>query len=168
MSPAAFDPLRMLEALRRHEVRYVLIGGFAGRLLGSPTVTNDLDVCYARDDRNLERLSDALRELGARLRGVDDDVPFLLDARTLRAGDAFTLVTDAGNLDVFAYPSGSGGYETLHRTAETLDIDGHPVSVAAVEDLIRMKLAAGRPKDRVEVEILSALQDEIERGIRPD
>jgi hypothetical protein len=168
MRPAAFDPLRILEILRRHDVRYVLIGGFAGRLLGSPTVTNDLDVCYARDDRNLERLSDALRELGARLRGVDEDVPFLLDARTLRAGDAFTLVTDAGNLDVFGFPPGSGGYDALRRTAETMDIDGHPVAVAAIEDLIRMKLAAGRPKDRVEVEILGALQEEIERRSPPD
>lgn len=168
MTHAAFDPLRTLETLHRHDVRFVLIGGFAGRLLGSPTVTNDLDLCYARDERNLERLAAALRDLGARLRGVDEDVPFLLDARTLEAGDAFTLVTEAGNLDVFAYPSGSGGYDALRRTAETMDIDGHPVAVAAIEDLIRMKLAAGRPKDRVEVEILSALQDEIERGAGPD
>jgi hypothetical protein len=160
----AFDPLRILEALRRHDVRYVLIGGFAGRLLGSPTLTNDLDLCYAREGRNLERLAAALQDLGARLRGIEEGVPFVLDSRTLEAGDAFTLVTEAGNVDVFAYPSGSGGYEALHRTAETLDIDGHPVAVASIDDLIRMKLAAGRPKDRIEVEILSALQEEIERG----
>jgi hypothetical protein len=162
--PAAFDPLRILETLRRHDVRYVLIGGFAARLLGSPTLTNDLDLCYARDDRNLERLATALQELGARMRGVDEDVPFRLDARTLMAGDAFTLATDAGNVDILGFPSGSGGYDALRRTSETMEIDGHPVSVAAIDDLIRMKLAAGRPKDRVEVEILSALREEIERG----
>ncbi|HJR52250.1 MAG TPA: hypothetical protein VJ982_00905 [Gemmatimonadota bacterium] len=168
MTPAAFDPLRILDALRLHDVRFVLIGGFAGRLLGSPTVTNDLDLCYARDDRNLERLAAALRELRARLRGVDEDAPFLLDARTLAAGDAFTLVTDAGNLDVFGYPPGSGGYDALRLTAEIMEIDGHPVPVAAIDDLIRMKIAVGRPKDRIEVEILSALQEEIERGPDPD
>lgn len=168
MTPAPFDPLRILDALRRHDVRFVLIGGFAGRLLGSPTLTNDLDLCYARDDRNLEQLAAALRELKARLRGVHEEVPFLLDARTLAAGDAFTLVTDAGNLDVFGYPSGSGGYDALRLTAEIMDIDGHPVAVAAIDDLIRMKLAAGRPKDRIEVEILSALQEEIERGLDPN
>jgi hypothetical protein len=164
VTPAAFDPLRILETLRRHDVRFVLIGGFAARLLGSPTLTNDLDLCYARDDRNLEGLAAALRRLSARLRGVDEEVPFLLDARTLAAGDAFTLVTDAGNLDILGYPSGSGGYDALLRTAEIMEIDGHPVAVAAIDDLIRMKLAAGRPKDRIEVEILSALQEEIERG----
>ena len=159
----AFDPLRMLETLRTHEVRYVLIGGFAGRLWGSPTVTNDLDLCYAREEANLERLAAALLDLGARLRGVPEEVPFRLDPLTLRAGDHFTFATDAGALDCFGYPAGSGGYDALSKTAERMEIAGHPVAVAAIEDLIAMKTAAGRPKDRIEVEILSALLDEIER-----
>jgi hypothetical protein len=64
-------------------VRFVVIGGLAGRLWGSPTMTNDVDFCYARDPLNLERLAAALIEHRARLRGVADDVPFLLDATTL-------------------------------------------------------------------------------------
>lgn len=164
MSSAPFDPLRLIQTLRRHEVRFVLIGGIAARLWGSPTVTNDLDLCYARDPENLERLATALRELGARLRGAPPDLPFLLDARTLAAGDAFTFVTDAGALDVMGFPAGSGGFDALGRTAEKMEIGGEPVLVAAIEDLIRMKEAAGRPKDRVELEILHALREEIEGG----
>lgn len=163
MNRGTFDPLRILESLRRHGVRFVLIGGFAGRLWGSPTVTNDLDICYARDEENLRRLATALNELGARLRGVPDDVRFLLDPATLAAGDAFTFTTDAGNLHCFAFPAGSGGYDTLARTAEPMKIAGHPIRVAVLEDLIRMKVAAGRPKDRIEVEVLSALQEEMDR-----
>ena len=43
MSEQAFDPLEALQALDRHEVRFVLIGGLGARLHGSPSVTNDLD-----------------------------------------------------------------------------------------------------------------------------
>lgn len=103
-SPAPFEPLRALRALARGKVRFVLIGGVAARLHGSPSLTRDVDVCYAREHPNVERLANVLRRLHARLRGVDDDVPFVLDARTLLAGANFTFVTDAGDLDVLAAP----------------------------------------------------------------
>jgi transcriptional regulator with XRE-family HTH domain len=91
-----FDPIAAIRALERHRVRYVVIGGFAGRLWGSPSLTNDLDICYAREPENLVRLAAALRRLKARLRGVGEKVPFLLDAKTLEAGDHFTFETQAG------------------------------------------------------------------------
>lgn len=165
MSPSAFDPERILRTLAEHRVRYVLIGGLAGRLWGSPTVTNDLDLCYARDRSNLERLAEALRTLDARLRGADPDVPFLLDAETLERGDHFTFATAAGNLDILGHPAGSRGFEDLIATAAPMRLSGKKVLVADLDDLIAMKRAAGRPKDRVEVEILTALRDELsERG----
>lgn len=164
MTDGAFDPLRALDVLRRHRVHFVLIGGLAARLQGSPTLTNDLALCYDRNQANLEALAAALKELEARLRGVDEDVPFRLDARTLKAGDHFTFVTTAGNLDVLGHPAGSGGYDELARTAVPMEISGEKVLVAAIEDLIRMKRAAGRPKDRIEVEILEAVLEERDRG----
>jgi predicted nucleotidyltransferase len=163
VSVAAFDPLRLLKALKRHDVRFVIIGGIAGRLWGSTTVTNDLDVCYARDGANLEALAEALRDLKAKLRGVDRDLPFQASARTLEMGDHFTFVTVAGNFDCLGTPAGTGGYGQLMRTATLMDIGQLTVPVAALEDLILMKRAAGRPKDMVEVEILSAVRDEIAR-----
>jgi hypothetical protein len=158
-----FDPLRALRVLQARGVRFVLIGGFGARLYGSPTVTNDLDLCYARDMANLEAMAGALSELGARLRGAPADVSFLLDAKTLRAGDRFTFVTEAGNLDCLGTPSGVTGFEELERTAVTMDLDGLEVRVASIEDLIRMKEAAGRPKDLIEVEVLGALREEIDQ-----
>ena len=162
--PAPFEPARELRTLQQHGVRFVVIGGFAGRIWGSTTVTNDLDICYARDRTNLEKLSRALLSLHARLRGVDGDVPFLLDARSLEAGDHFTFITDAGNLDCLGLPAGSGGYEDLASTAVEFEVEKMKIPVASIEDLIRMKLASGRPKDRIEVEVLKALQEEIERA----
>ena len=161
-TPPAFDPLLAFGALTHRDVRFVVIGGFAGRIWGSPTVTNDVDICYARDRPNLERLAAALSNLRARLRGAPEAVPFRLDARTLEAGDHFTFMTDAGNLDCLGVPVGSAGYDDLATTAKEFDLGKLKVKVAALEDLIRMKRATGRPKDRIEVEVLKALQEEIE------
>ena len=158
---SAFDPLPALRVLHQHDVRFVLIGGLAGREHGSTTVTNDLDVCYDRAPDNLERLAVALRAMNARLRGIDEDVPFVLDARTLRNGDSFTFETDYGAVDVLATPSGTSGYPDLVAGAEPMDLGEFAVQVVALNDLIRMKRAAGRPKDRIEVEVLIALRDEM-------
>lgn len=155
-----FRPVEALRALREGGVRFVLIGGLAGRQRGSTTVTNDLDICYDSAPDNLDRLAAVLTAMHARLRGVDEDVPFL-DARTLRNGDSFTFETDYGWLDVLATPSGTSGYADLAAGADTLDLGGFSVDVVALDDLIRMKRAAGRAKDRIEVEVLLALRDEI-------
>ena len=157
----AYDPLRLLRTLHDGGVRFVAIGAFAGRLHGSPTMTRDLDICYDRDRENLESLATVLNGLQARLRVADQNLPFRLDARSLRAGDAFTFTTDAGDLDVLGTPSGTSGYDDLAAKAVPMEIDGVPVLVASVDDLIRMKLAAGRPKDLIEAEILGALREEL-------
>lgn len=157
-----FDPVHILRRLRAHGVRFVLIGGLAAKAHGSPTLTVDIDVCYARDRDNLERLAAALGELGAVLRGAPPDLPFHADARTLARGDTFTLRTDHGDLDIIGSPPGTDGFADLDANADAAELDdGLVVRVASLDDLIRMKRAAGRPKDRIELEVLGALRDEI-------
>ena len=159
---ARFDPIRGLRVLDEHGVRYVVIGGVAGAIHGSPSITQDLDICYDRRPDNLERLAEALRTINAELRGAPPDVPFILDARTLQRGDFFTFSTDVGPLDLLGTPPGSsGGYDALARNAETIKLDDLTVRVASLPDLMAMKRASGRPQDRVELEILGALADEI-------
>jgi hypothetical protein len=164
LSDLEFQPNLALGALVRHGVKFVLIGGLSARAHGSPRITNDLDICYARDDENLNRLAAALKELGARLRGAPQDVPLLLDARTLKAGDHFTFVTRGGGLDCLGTPAGSSGFDALDRNASTMKIFGLEIRVASLNDLIEMKLAAGRPKDLSDVEDLGALRDVIEEN----
>jgi hypothetical protein len=159
--PVAFDPRRVLQHLNDGGVRYIVIGGLAGILHGSPTVTGDVDVCYARDKENLEALARVLQGLHARLRGADPGLPFQLDAKALHAGDSFTFVTDAGDFDILGTPAGTLGFDDLVRAATLMDLDGLQVLVADVDDLIRMKLAAGRPKDLIEAEVLGALREEL-------
>jgi hypothetical protein len=158
----SFDPLEALRTLLAHGVRFVLIGGYAAAIRGSPMMTGDVDICHARDDENLERLAAALRTLDAGLRGAASDVPFRLDVPTLKAGNHFTFATSAGALDCLGTPAGTEGFADLDRRATDEDLDGLVVRVASLDDLIRMKRAAGRPQDRIAIEWLTALRDELE------
>lgn len=162
VSEPPFDPVAGLRVLVEHGVRFVLIGGYAAALRGSPMITGDVDCCHARDRKNLERLASALRSLHARMRGAPPDVPFLLDGPTLEAGDHFTFTTDAGPIDCLGTPAGTDGFADLDASATDEELDGLVVRVASLDDLIRMKRAAGRPQDRIAVEWLSALRDELE------
>lgn len=159
-------PLAVLDPLVRHGVRFVVIGGYGARLHGSPSVTNDTDICYSRERENITRLVRALRDLDATLRGAPPGLPFILDEQTIKNGLNFTFSTTAGALDCRGGPEGVSGFDELERNAVDMDLGPFMVKVAAISDLIRMKAAAGRPKDRIEIEVLGALQEEADR--RPD
>lgn len=145
-----FAPQEILAALDRHGVRYVVIGGLAAILHGAPHVTTDVDIVPEEALRNLERLSEVLRELNAKIRvaGEEDGVPFGHDADSLARVRIWNLVTDRGNLDITFQPSGTYGYEDLRRDAVRMTVRGVEVPVAALADVIRSKEAAGRERDR--------------------
>jgi hypothetical protein len=155
----------IFDALDRHQVRYIVIGGQAGAAWGSPLLTRDFDAVHARDRVNLEHLAAALDDLEATLRvpKVEEDLPFQLDATTLERGFNFTFRTRAGDVDFLGLPAGVDGFDELDANAVTMRVHGHDVRVASLEDLIRMKIAGGRPKDREAVETLVALRDERDR-----
>ncbi len=162
-SEGPFQAVPLLDVLIRHHVRFVVIGGFAAQLIGSPLVTFDLDVCYARDRENLDAMALALRELRATLRGAPADLPFRLDSKTLANGDSFTFDTRLGSFDILGTPTGTAGFDELNAAADWVEIGAARVRVASIDDLIRMKRAAGRVKDRVHLEDLGALRDQLDR-----
>jgi hypothetical protein len=154
---AELDVERLLGALTGHGVDYVVIGGIAAVLWGSGRNTFDLDVCPAPDAANLDALGKALTAVNARLRDVQDDVPFIVDGSTLSGLEILTLSTDAGALDVLMRPGGTK-YERLRRRAQRLDVGPFAVLVASIDDLIEMKRAAGRPKDDLDIEELEVIR----------
>lgn len=139
--------------LVEQEVEFVVIGGIAGTLHGSGRATYDLDITYARDIRNLERLASVLQDVGARLsgKGVPPDLRFQLDAETLRRGANFTFTTRLGRLDICGEPAGAPPFEQMRQAAVEMDYRGLPIPVASLDDLIAMKRAAGRAKDKADV-----------------
>ena len=168
MQPEPFRARELLRVLVAHEVEFVVVGGMAGSARGSAYITQDLDIAYARDPDNLKRLAAALREVGAQLRGAPPDVPFILDAKTLAAGAHFTFDTDRGPLDLLDRPDGSPPYDELRRRAGApMEVDGFPVLVASLDDLIAMKEATGRARDQVVASELRLLSDELNRRGTP-
>ena len=153
-----FRPAALLRRLVAERVDFVVVGGLAAVVHGSAAITRDLDITYAPDEENLQRLGRAMIALGARLRGVTDDVPFVPDGRTLRHTRVLTLATPDGAIDLLAQPDGSPAYAQLKARAWHATVAGVEVLVASLDDLIAMKKAAGRPKDLVAVEELEAIK----------
>ncbi len=161
-----FRPRVVLATLAQHEVDFVVIGGMAGVAQGSALPTYDLDVAYARDRGNLERLVAALRELQATPRGAPPEVPFVLDAKTLENGSHFTFDTPYGPFDILSDPVGAPRYELLKKAAVDTEIEGTRVLVASLDHLIGMKKATGRSKDEYMAMEYRTLADEIARRRR--
>jgi predicted nucleotidyltransferase len=149
-----FPVTRLLRRLVEGGVDFLVIGGVAVVVHALPRYTKDLDILYATTPENLERLGTVLTSLHARRRGVEEDTPFVADARTLRRTQVLCLVTDEGELDLLVRPDGAADYGTMRRRAVEINIDGLIVPVASIDDLIAMKDAAGRPQDLIDIEAL--------------
>jgi hypothetical protein len=146
------DAERILDVLARREVAFVVIGAFAAELWGvDGPRTLDIDFTPASDAANLRRLSLALDELGARIRteGVPGGLPFSHDGPSLARAGVWNLTCPAGDFDLSFVPSGTSGFDDLAGGATRIHIGGHDVAVASLDDVIRSKTAAGRPKDIV-------------------
>jgi hypothetical protein len=162
---ARFQPEELIRRLVGAGIDFVVIGGLAAQAHGSTSITRDLDICIPRDSATLERVAVVLRDIAAVRRGLPVDAPPMppLDARTLRAASLLTLDTAYGRFDLLANPDPGFEYETLRRSAVSMEFLGLRLLIASLDDLIAMKRAVGRPKDRVELEILGALREEIDR-----
>lgn len=156
MSEPAFQPEHIFRVLSEHGVHYVLIGGYAALLHGSPYATFDVDVVPAEDRANLDALSRALKHMHAKVwtQGSPEGLPFDHSAETLSMGRIWNLITDHGRLDITFEPSGTSGYDDLRRDVLSLTVLGQPVDVASLADVVRSKQAAGRPKDQLVLPVL--------------
>ncbi len=164
----ALQPDEIFDCLNRHGVRYVLIGGLASVLHGSPLPTLDADICPSREDDNLARLAAALEELDARIRTPDtaDGVGFPRSAAFLAGIDLLNLTTRAGDLDLAFKPAGTSGYADLSVRAVNMVVRHITIPVASLEDVIRSKTAANRPKDHRTLPVLRQLLEETEKRRR--
>jgi hypothetical protein len=156
--PMALDPTRVFAALNRHGVDYLVIGGFAVIAHGHVRATKDIDLVASEQRENLERFAAALRELGARLRGVDaEHLPVdPTNPDDLGNGANWTMVTDAGWVDFMAEPPGAAAYPQMRARAVQRRVRNVDIPIVGIDDLIRMKQAAGRPRDLADIAALTA------------
>lgn len=152
---------RLIEALVRGEVRFLVVGGVAAVVHGSARLTQDLDVVYDRTPQNLDRLVTALAPQEPYLRGAPPDLPFEWSSATLRAGLNFTLETRLGALDLLGEIAGGGGYDELVSDAIVVELEDVEFLCLGLPRLIEVKRAAGRPKDLEAIAELEILRDEL-------
>lgn len=149
---------QIVEILLRHHVEFIVIGGQAETLYGSPRVTYDTDLCYHRTPANLEHLAAALRELRPTLRGTPPDLPFRIDAQSLGLGANFTFDTTCGPLDLLGWVEPLGDFGVLVKRSATLLMGGFELRVIGLDDLIAIKQHIQRPKDRESLMQLLAIR----------
>jgi hypothetical protein len=155
---------RLLGALSAAGVEFILVGGMAARAHGAARLTQDVDVSYARSDENLNRIVTALAPFEPYLRGAPPGLPFEWSVATLRRGLNFTLTTTTGDIDLLGEIVGGGRYEDLLPHSTAVRVFGHDIRILDLPWLVRVKRAAGRPKDLEAIAELEALQEEIEQG----
>jgi hypothetical protein len=133
-----FEPLAVLRALHTGDVEYVLIGGVAAVLQGSPLPTYDIDITPAPAARNRMRLRAALTDLDATaLTHVDAE-------RALEEQSDISFYTPFGHLDVHHRPAGFTSYTELRRGSQPIQLSPDlTVHASSLRDIIRSRLAAG-------------------------
>lgn len=159
-SPAPLDPGRIIQVLKQHDVRYILIGALAARLYGFPRLTADAGISPQDDPANVARLAKALIELNAKIYtdSIPEGLEFDCSPAMLARAKLWNLVTSAGRIDIAFNPSGTGGYDDLLDNAVKFEAFGVEFLAASLDDIIRSKEAAGRPKDREDVAILRSIR----------
>lgn len=165
--PPALRAREILKALERARVVYLLIGGVAERLWGSPRLTDDLDICPATDRENLVRLAAALNALDARFRpprleqGVPPPEPW--SERSFGGFTSLALTTKHGWLDVWFRPDGTRGFRDLARNAGDAELGGLSVKLASLDDIIRSKEATGGTRYLAQLPLLRELREQRRR-----
>jgi len=162
-----FDPRPICQVLNEEGVKYVVVGGLAAIVHGSPLPTEDIDVVPERTSDNFERLAAALKRLSAKLRTEAGPIEAPMDAAFIQAMPLMlNLVTDHGHVDLTFEPSGPRvGYAAWNEEASDATIgDGIVIRVASLQSVIDSKRAADRPKDHRALPYLESLLDETCRG----
>ena len=147
---------RLLERLVEAEVSFVLVGGLAVNAWGYLRATRDVDLVPDPAPENLERLNIALRDLGGRVEVGDRLLEGSAIRTFLRAGDRTLVLTELGRIDVLQGLPQIPRYSALEQNATAVELDGLILRVCSLEDLLEMKRASDRPRDREDLEALEA------------
>lgn len=154
MTDAPLDAELLLRALADHQVDYLLIGGLAVQTHGHVRSTNDADIIPAPTPFNLERLAAALRQVQAKPLNPGQ-TESEITAEMLPQATLWQFATPNGEIDVANDVPGSAPYAEMMRRALRVRIDDMEIAVVSLDDLIRMKLARGRPLDLADVAALT-------------
>ena len=143
------DTESLLKVLNAHSVRYVVIGATAFPVHGYARATLDIDIFIEATPENAQNTMEALKEFGYDLTDLPIDV--ILTKKVLIR--QYILETD-----IHPFVTGVTFEEVWSDRVED-KIGQTPAYFASLKDLIRMKEAAGRPKDLEDLRALRKLQE---------
>lgn len=169
-APRPLKVWELLGALVAGDVDFFVVGGIAVAAHGYERATKDVDVVPSPDAANLERLYHALSGLGAESFEIGDfrpeELPHPFSPEGLAAGGNWALITRAGRIDVMQYVDGllesDSDYAELAGRAVAIETPIGSVRFVAYEDLLRMKYAAGRDLDLIDIRALREARGELE------
>jgi hypothetical protein len=156
--------LRVIEALNKHDVRYVVVGGFAAYLHGSPRITVDLDLVVDLNPPQTRKAIGALLSIGMQARLPVDPYQFADQAireawireKNMVVFSLFNAQTPGFILALFVREPKS--FDLLYANRKVVEADGLVIPLCGIQDLIEMKIEAGRPKDLLDVETLKLIK----------
>ncbi|MFH0975975.1 MAG: hypothetical protein V1874_09355 [Spirochaetota bacterium] len=136
----------LLKLLISHEVKYLLVGGYAVGYYGYPRATGDMDIWIEVSASNADKVASVLRDFGMPPEAISNDL-FLQKDKIIRMGEPpvrIEIITGASGVD----------FKKCYSSKELADIDGTPVYFISLRDLKKNKKAAGRHKDLEDLEHL--------------
>ncbi len=158
------DLVELLSRLSDFGVEFIIVGGVAAVVHGSSRLSQDLDIVYRRTPQSIDKLVSALTDLDPYPRGAPPGLPFRWDTATLQRGLNFTLRTRLGDLDLFGEIAGGGRFEDLLPHTIQVRLFGREVRCLDLPTLVRVKRAAGRPRDFEVIAELEEIWQEAENG----
>ncbi len=156
---------RVVGALNRADVRYLVVGGVAVVLHGYLRTTVDLDLVVGLDQENLGRALEELSRLGYHPRApvrISDFGDPKTRRRWIREKglEVFSLWNDAGMLELDLFAEEPFDFDEVYARAPEVRLETVSVKVISIEDLIALKAKADRPRDREDIKALRALSEE--------
>ena len=142
-------------------VEAIVVGMAAAVIQGAPTMTWDLDVVHHRTLDNVEKLLAVLNDIDAVGRG--DSRRLRPNASHLLGPGHVLLETRFGDFDCLGAIDGSRSYEDLIDASVVLELDGRPLLVIGLDELLQIKKRAGRPKDLAGIPYIEATIAELSR-----
>ena len=143
LHPDYKDFLRLLNS---HNVRYLLVGGYAVGYHGYPRATGDMDIWIELSESNSKKVISAFRDFGMPNEAISEDL-FMEENKVIRMG------VPPVRLEVITSASGVA-FDECYSNREVIEIDGIPINFISLQDLKKNKRAAGRYKDLEDIDHL--------------
>lgn len=146
-----------IASLNAHRVRYLIIGGYAVGFHARPRATKDIDVLVDRTAANARRTRAALVAF------LGTEAPNITEVKLMHPRTLIVLGVDPVRIDILTSIDGVPSFADAWKRRVDGAYGSKPAHYIALEDLVASKLAAGRPQDLADVDVLKRAAERSQR-----